>query len=61
MDLLSFFKCLVTSKHHRNNSAKKHQEMLKVVGEKVNAEQDIYRGFKYLPPRTLIEIEKNTD
>lgn len=31
------------------NSAKKHQEMLKLVGEKVNAEQDVYRGLKYTP------------
>lgn len=48
MDLLSFFKGLVTDKHHRYESAKKSQEILKLVGEKVNAEQDIYRGFNYL-------------
>lgn len=32
------------------NSAKKHQDMLKLVGEKVKTEQDVYRGFKYMPP-----------
>lgn len=48
MDLLSFFKCFVTGKNHRYKSAKKNQEMLKLVGEKVNAEQDIYRGLNYL-------------